>query len=126
MGRTVAAIAVAGALGALARYGLGSLVTRRAGDSFPWGTFVVNITGAFVLGLVLTLTVERWTAAPWLRLGLTTGFLGAYTTFSTLSYESYRLAADRALALAAANMLGSCAAGLGAVYLGIVLARALT
>jgi CrcB protein len=124
MGRTLVAIAVAGALGALARYGVGALVTRRTSDSFPWGTFVVNISGAFVLGLILTLATERWEFAPWLRLALTTGFLGAYTTFSTLSFETYKLAADRTLGLAAANMLGSCAAGLCAVYLGVVLARA--
>jgi CrcB protein len=121
--RTAAAIAVAGALGAVARYGLEGFVSRRTSGAFPWGTFVVNITGAFVLGLVFTLATERWAVAPWFRSALTIGFLGAYTTFSTLSYETYRLAEDRALALAAANMLGSCAAGLAAVYVGIVLAR---
>jgi CrcB protein len=123
MARTLIAIAVAGALGALARYGLGAFVSKRTSDSFPWGTFVINISGAFILGLVLTLATERWEFAPWLRLGLTTGFLGAYTTFSTLTFETYKLAADRTFALAAANMLGSCAAGLAAVYLGVVLAR---
>jgi CrcB protein len=123
--RTVVAIGVAGALGALARYGLDGLVSRRATGAFPWGTFVVNVTGAFALGLVFTLAIERWSIAPWLRSGLTIGFLGAYTTFSTLTFESYRLAEDRALGLAAANLLGSCAAGLAAVYLGIVLGRAL-
>jgi CrcB protein len=123
--RTVIAIAVAGALGALARYGLEGFVSRRQSGAFPWGTFAVNISGAFVLGLVFTLATERWGLAPWLRSALTIGFLGAYTTFSTLSFETYRLAADRALGLAVGNMLGSCAAGLAAVYLGVVLARAL-
>ncbi|HEY3922698.1 MAG TPA: fluoride efflux transporter CrcB [Gaiellaceae bacterium] len=122
--KTVAAVAVAGALGALARYGLEGFVSRRANSSFPWGTFVVNITGAFTLGLVFTLATERWGISAWLRSAITIGFLGAYTTFSTLSFETYKLAADRALGLAAANMLGSCAAGLAAVYLGVVLARA--
>ena len=121
----VAAIAVAGAAGALARYGLEGFVSRRQSGAFPWGTFVVNVTGAFALGLVFTLATERWGLQPWLRSSLTIGFLGAYTTFSTLSFETYRLAADRALGLAAANVLGSCAAGLVAVYLGVVLARAL-
>jgi CrcB protein len=122
--RAVVAIALAGALGALARYGVEGVVSRRTRGAFPWGTFVVNISGAFVLGLVFTLATERWGLAPWLRSALTIGFLGAYTTFSTLSFETYRLAADRAYALAAANMLGSCAAGLAAVYVGVVLARA--
>ena len=123
--RTVAAIAVAGAIGALARYGLEGFVSRRQSGAFPWGTFVVNVSGAFALGLVFTLATDRWGLAPWLRSAITIGSLGAYTTFSTLSFETYRLAEDRALGLAAANMLGSCAAGLAAVYLGIVLARTL-
>jgi CrcB protein len=123
--KTVAAIAVAGSIGALARYGLEGFVSRRQSGAFPWGTFVVNVSGAFALGLVFTLATERWGLAPWLRSAITIGFLGAYTTFSTLSFETYRLAADRALGLAAANVVGSCAAGLVAVYLGVVLARAL-
>jgi CrcB protein len=122
--RTVVAIGVAGALGAIARYGLEGFVSRRTPGAFPWGTFVVNVSGAFVLGLVFTLATERWGVAPWFRSAATVGFLGAYTTFSTLMFESYRLAADRALGLAVANVAGSCCAGLVAVYLGIVLARA--
>ena len=123
--RAVVAIAVAGSVGALARYGLDGFVSRRTRGAFPWGTVVVNISGAFVIGLVFTLATERWGLAPWLRSALTIGFLGAYTTFSTFMLESYRLASDRALGLAAANMLGSCAAGLAAVYAGVALARAL-
>jgi fluoride exporter len=123
--RTVAGIAVAGALGALSRYGLEGFVSRRSLGQFPWGTFVVNITGAFLVGLVFTLTTERWLVAPWVRSSMTIGFIGAYTTFSTVMLESYRLGSDRALGLAALNVLGSCAAGLVAVYLGVVLGRAL-
>jgi CrcB protein len=122
--RAVLAIAVAGAVGALARYGLEGFVSRRANSAFPWGTFVVNITGAFLLGLLFTLATERWGVSAWLRSAITIGFLGAYTTFSTLSFETYKLAADRALGLAAANIIGSSVAGLAAVYLGVVLARA--
>ena len=120
---TVVGIAVAGAFGALARYGLEGLVGDRTGGSFPWGTFVVNISGAFALGLLFTLLTERWTVDPTLRSALTIGFLGASTTFSTLSFESSRLLADGAVWLAAANLLGSCAAGLAAVYLGVVAGR---
>jgi len=123
--RIVIAIAVAGALGALARYGLEGAVSRRSPGAFPLGTFAVNISGAFVLGLVYTLATDRWALAPWLRTSATVGFLGAYTTFSTLMFESYRLASDRAFGLAALNVLGSCAAGLVAVYVGVVLGRAL-
>ena len=123
--RTVVAIASAGALGALARYGLGGWISRRTPGAFPWETFVINVSGAFVLGLVFTLATERWALAPWLRSATTVGFLGSYTTFSTLMFESYRLAADRALGLAFANVVGSCAAGFVAVYVGVVIARAL-
>ena len=86
---------------------------------------MVNISGSFLLGLIFTAATERWAIAPWLRSGLTIGFLGAYTTFSTLMFESYRLGEDRAHTLAALNILGSCAAGLVAVYLGVVVGRAL-
>jgi CrcB protein len=78
-----------------------------------------------VLGFLLTLMTEQLSTAPWLRSALAIGFLGAYTTFSTLTYETYRLLEDGALALAAANLLGSAAAGLFAIYLGVVAGRAL-
>jgi CrcB protein len=119
----VIGIAVAGALGALARYGIEGVVVRHAPGAFPWGTFVVNVSGSFALGLVFTLLTERLSVDPSLRSSLTIGFLGAYTTFSTLSFESYRLLEDGATALALANMLGSVLAGLVAVYLGIVVGR---
>jgi CrcB protein len=123
--RTIVAIALAGALGALARYGLDGFVSRRAPSAFPWGTFVVNISGSFVLGLAFTLLTEHLTPAPWLRGAITIGFLGAYTTFSTLTLETYRLLEDGAVGLALANILGSAGGGLVAVYLGIVAGRAL-
>jgi CrcB protein len=123
--RTIVGIAVAGALGALARYGLEGWVSRRTATSFPWGTFAVNVSGAFVLGLLFTLLTEHLTVAPWLRISATVGFLGAYTTFSTLSLETYRLLEDGAVGYAVANAVGSLAAGLLAVYGGIVLGRAL-
>jgi fluoride exporter len=123
--RTIVAIGIAGALGALARYGIGGLILSRGGRTFPWETFVVNVTGSFVLGFVFTAMTEQLTTASWLRAAVTIGFVGAYTTFSTLTYETYRLLEDGALGLAAANVLGSVAAGLIAVYLGIVAGRAL-
>lgn len=107
---TAVAIAVAGAFGALARYGLEGVVSRR------W-------PGAFALGFVFVLLAERFSVDPWLRSAVTIGFLGAYTTFSTLSFESYRLFEDGAVGLALANTVGSLAAGLIAVYLGVVAGR---
>ena len=122
---TAIGIAIAGALGALARYGMDGVVSTRQTGAFPWGTFVVNVTGTFLLVLLFTLLTERMTVDPWLRASITVGFLGAYTTFSTFSLESYRLVSDGAVALAVANTLGSLAAGLGAVYLGVVAGRSL-
>ena len=100
--RTILAIGIAGSLGALARYGLDGVVSRRLPASFPWGTFVVNVSGALVLGFLLTLMTEQLTTAPWLRSALTIGFLGAYTTFSTLSMQIYRSTATGHLPVALA------------------------
>lgn len=118
-------IAVAGALGALARYAVDGLVLRRGAGTFPWGTFAVNVSGSFVLGFAFTLLTERLAVAPWFRTALTIGFVGSYTTFSTLSLETYRLAEDGAWVPAAANVVGSVTAGLLALYGGIVLGRAI-
>jgi len=85
----------------------------------------VNVTGSFLLGLAFVLLTERMAVSPWLRSALTIGFIGSYTTFSTLSLESYRLAEDGAWGLAAANVVGSMAAGLAALYVGVVIARAI-
>jgi CrcB protein len=123
--RTVAAIAIAGAVGALARYGLDGFVARRVTGAFPWGTLAVNVTGSLLLGFFFTLLTEQLTTATWLRAGVTIGLLGAYTTFSTWSLETYRLIEDGAFGLAAANAVGSLVAGLVALYAGVVGARAL-
>jgi CrcB protein len=117
-------IAVAGAAGALARYWVDGLVAERAGG-FPWGTLVVNVTGTFALGVLFVLTTERLAVEPWVRTTVGIGFLGAYTTFSTFSLETYRLLEDGALWLALANALGSLVAGLAAVAAGIAFGRAL-
>jgi CrcB protein len=116
-------IALFGAVGALARYGLDGVISRRAPASFPWGTLAINVTGSLVIGFLFTLLTERLRVDPWLRSALTIGFLGSYTTFSTLSLETYRLLEDRAYGLAAANAVGSLALGLLAVYVGVVVGR---
>jgi fluoride exporter len=122
---TVAAIAVAGALGALARYAVGGWVADRAHGVFPWGTLIVNVSGSLVLGFLFVLLTERFLPHPTLRIALTVGFLGAYTTFSTFSLETLRLIQDGAVGIAAMNVFGSVAAGLVAVYLGWVVGRAM-
>jgi CrcB protein len=120
----VAGVAIAGALGALARYALGGWIANRIPSPFPWETFAINVSGSFVLGFVFVLLTERFLPHPVLRTALTVGFLGAYTTFSTFSLETFRLIEDGAIGLAAANVLASVAAALLAVYLGVVVGRA--
>ncbi len=120
--RNAAAIMIAGALGALCRYALQSVIDPRSGD-FPWGTFVINVSGSFLVGLVFTLTTERITVEPWLRTALTVGFLGAYTTFSTLAFETVRLLDGGEWFGAVLNMAGNAVCGVVAVLGGILVAR---
>jgi fluoride exporter len=122
--RTVVAVGVAGFLGAIARYGLEGFVSSRNGGSFPLGTLVVNISGSLVIGFLFALVIEgRVVVVPWLRTAMTVGFVGAYTTFSTLTLETFRLVEEGSFGLASANAFGSLAIGLIAVYLGVVLGR---
>jgi fluoride exporter len=120
---TAVGVAVAGAFGALARYAVDVRMGQRG--FFPWDTFIVNITGAFLLGLLFALFVERGMLSPWLRTTLTVGLIGGYTTFSTLSYETLRLIEGGSYGLAAVNALGSLAAGIVAVFIGMTLGRAI-
>src|SRR4051794_15912798 len=123
--RMTLAIAVAGALGAVSRHGVESLLNRRHSSTFPWGTFIVNVSGSFVLGLAVGIFARRFSAPLWLQAGVTVGFLGAYTTFSTLSLQIYRLSATGSIALALANALGSLAVGTCALYAGLLATRML-
>lgn len=120
--RTMVGLAVAGALGTLARYGLEGLVSRRTSTSFPWGTLVVNVAGAFLLGF-FTVVTERFRVSSWLRSSMAIGFLGAFTTFSTFAFETFRLIQNGAYLVAGANIFGNVAAGLGALFLGVILGR---
>jgi CrcB protein len=111
-------VALGGALGSIARYTLGAWIFSRMGVRFPYGTFVINITGSFVIGLVLTI-LDRHAELPSLwRLAVPIGFVGAYTTFSTFEFETYRLAQDRPSS-ALLYIVSSVVLGYLAVYLGI-------
>jgi CrcB protein len=116
-------LSVSGALGSLARYGLAGLVQRWAGASFPWGTLSVNILGSFFFGLVWALSAERALLGAEARLFILTGFLGAFTTFSTFTAETANLLADSEILLASANIFGSVGLGLGFFWLGLALGR---
>jgi CrcB protein len=118
-------IGAGGFAGAIARYAIDVGVTQRFA-SFPWGTLVVNVTGAFAVGLLFALITERAALPAELRGPLMIGFLGAYTTFSTLALESWRMIEDGAWLLAALNLGGSVAIGMIAVVGGLALGRAIS
>jgi CrcB protein len=117
-------IALAGAAGAVSRYKVQGWVADFVGRPTLWATFVVNISGAFVLGLLIAISEGRWEISPLTRTVLAVGFLGAYTTFSTLMFESVDRAESGEYLVAAANIVGSVATGILASYAGLSLGRA--
>lgn len=120
------ALVVAGAaLGGGMRYVLGGWLAERCGTSFPWHTLVVNVSGAFLLGVLMALSVERDLVPASARLLLGVGVLGGYTTFSTLSYESVVLLERGLTFQGLANMFGSGLAGLVATVAGLAAGRTL-
>lgn len=93
--------------------------------SFPFGTLAINVSGSFVIGLFLTVIGERFVAPASARLFFAVGFLGAYTTFSTFSYETLMLISSRSYLVAAANVGASVVLGLAAVVAGVIVGRLL-
>ncbi|MFI1561802.1 fluoride efflux transporter CrcB [Streptomyces sp. NPDC020490] len=117
-------VVVGAMVGAPLRYLTDRAVQSRHDSVFPWGTFVVNVTGCLVLGL-LTGAVASGAAGSHLQPLIGTGLCGALTTYSTFSYETLRLTETGAGLYAAANVVGSVAAGLGAAFAGVWAAQAL-
>lgn len=113
-----------GSAGALARYGLGYFIAQQWGARFPWGTLVINLTGCFLIGLAFALG-DRNILGPSARIALMTGFLGAYTTFSTYGLETINFARGGAAGVSLANILASNVGGLLLVVAGLWLGRIL-
>jgi CrcB protein len=118
-------IGIGGFIGANARFIFGRMAVQRWGEQFPMGTFLINVSGSFLLGLFATLAMhfawdDRW------RLLISVGFLGAFTTFSTFEYESLQLATQGAWLRAGGNMLGSVVCGFVAALMGVAMGRLLT
>lgn len=111
------AMALAGGLGAIARFLLDGAIGRRLQTVFPWATFTINVSGSLALGLLTALAAGNVVPREW-ALILGTGFLGGYTTFSTNSYETLRLLSEKRYAASFANALGTLAASVGAAALG--------
>ena len=122
---TYGLVAIFGAAGAVSRYWVDGRISDLTHGQFPWGTFVINVVGAFALGILVALTTERLLLSPNWRVALGIGFLGSFTTFSTYAYESVKLAEDGAIGLALVNSVGMVALGLLAAALGLALGRTL-
>lgn len=118
-------IAAAGAAGSLARYWLSALVQRWMASPFPWGTFAVNILGSFLFGLVWTLAEERLVISTETRIIILTGFMGAFTTFSTFAFETQVFLRDSQWLLMLGNIAAQIVVGLIAVFLGITAGKRL-
>jgi CrcB protein len=116
-------IGLGGFAGAIARYLVDTEISARLGHVFPFGTLMVNLTGSFALGLLVALSAERGILPADIRGPVLIGFLGAYTTFSTYMLESWRLIETGTIGLAAVNLFGSVALGMGALVLGLVVGR---
>lgn len=118
-------IAIGGAAGAIARYQIATLVQARVPVGFPYGTFVVNITGCLIMGVATALLTDRLMVHPNWRFLIPIGFIGAYTTFSTFELETFRAVSEGAWPIAMANTVASFVAGYLALWAGFIMARAL-
>jgi CrcB protein len=115
-------VGAGGFAGSVARYVIGGWVANRLGTSFPYGTFIINVTGSFILGVVLGV-LEGHPLSPVVRLSIAIGFIGGYTTFSTFTYETIRLLEDGSLLLASVNIIGSVALGVASGLIGLTIGR---
>ncbi len=118
-------VLIGGGLGSTARYLTAVVLADRFGAAFPWGTLTVNVLGGLLIGFLATLADERGLLGPQARLFLVVGLLGGFTTFSSFSLETFRLAGDGALVPALLNILGNLGLSLAAVVLGVGLGRVL-
>jgi CrcB protein len=116
-------VGIGGFLGAIARFWLGGFISNRLGAKFPYGTFVINISGSYLIGLIVTVLDERshW-SANW-RYLIPIGFIGAYTTFSTFELETFQTLRDGEFLFASLNVLLSVMVGFIAVWLGVITGR---
>jgi CrcB protein len=123
--KIIAAIAIGGAVGAVARYFVGAQMLRLFGSGFPWGTISVNVVGSFAMGALVELMAVRWSVGPELRAFMTVGVLGAFTTFSTFSLDVAVLGGRGAVFPAALYVLLSVGLSISALFFGLWLFRQL-
>jgi CrcB protein len=114
----VVGVALGGALGASARWGLDRLIEERSESLFPWATFAINLSGCFLIGVITQALVDRHHLPAWIRIGLVMGVIGGYTTFSTFAQETLGLLDAHDVGVALAYVVGSVALGVLAVFAG--------
>ena len=119
----ILAVAVGGSIGAVTRYLVSTWAAGRFGPAFPYGTLIVNVIGCFIIGVFMTLATERLLISPYWRLLVTVGFVGGLTTFSSFSYETFKLLEDADIAAAISNVAANCVLGFFATWLGMLTAR---
>jgi fluoride exporter len=118
-------IGIGGFLGSVARFWVGSYVSNRMGARFPYGTFIINMSASFLIGLIITLLAERTHWNPNWRYLIPIGFIGAYSTFSTFEYETFRNVQDGQILIAFLNIILSVVLGFAAVWFGVIAGRKL-
>jgi len=118
-------VGIGGFFGAVSRYMIDRFIIAAHGGSFPLGILIINISGSFALGFFYAATIDRFNINSDLKLMITIGFLGAYTTFATLSHDTVRLIESGAISHAMLNISASLIGGLLAIYLGMMLAKAI-
>lgn len=118
------AVAVGGFLGAIARFGMGQWFADLVHSTgFPWGTLIINLLGCFVLSLFLTITLDLLVLNPFIRVGISTGFIGSFTTFSTFSLETVQLLQKHQFAYAGLYLFSSIFLCIGMSAFGVIVAR---
>jgi fluoride exporter len=121
--KNILLVALGGALGAVSRFSVSNAIHHRINSEFPWGTLAVNCLGSFIIGFLMTVLVERFLGLEAWRLMLVVGFLGAFTTYSSFSYETLTLFQMGNLGFAVLNVVTNTIGCLMSVYLGAVLGR---
>lgn len=116
-------VALGGSIGAVTRYLVSNWAAEKFGAEFPYGTLIVNVIGCFIIGAFMTMATERLIINPYWRLLVTVGFVGGLTTFSSFSYETFRLLQDADLVMALYNIVLNLILGFCATWMGISLVR---